>query len=114
MARVAITPAPVTRDGLDDSTVTETTGDATNHHSVINRGSMWVEVRNSNGAATARTVTYRLVGGADGQTIAPKTKSIAAGQTFRMGPWPIEAYGGTLLIDVEHADLKLRAFYLTF
>jgi hypothetical protein len=73
---------------------------------------MWLEVRNSNGAATARTVTFLLAGAVDGQSVTPRTKELAAGETWMLGPWPANMYSGQLLIDVDHADLKIAAFQL--
>jgi hypothetical protein len=112
MARGAIVAHVVNRTGLDRSTITETTGVPADGHYVTNDTGMWIEVRNSNAVATARTVSFNLSGGADGQSIVPKTKSIAAGKTFVMGPWPSNMYGGQLLIDVDHAELMIAAFKL--
>jgi hypothetical protein len=112
MARGAITAHVISRTGLDRSTIVETTGVVADGHYVTNETGMWIEVRNSNVSATARTVSFRLSGGADGQSIVPKTKVIAAGKTFALGPWPSNMYGGQLLIDVDHAELMIAAFKL--
>lgn len=112
MARGVITPTVVNRAGINRTALVPTTGDATNGHTIPNRGMMWVEVENTNGAATARDVSFRLTGGVDGQSITPKTKTIAAGQTWLYGPFPAGYYGGNLLVDVAHADLTILAFEL--
>lgn len=112
MARGQITAGLVTRDGLDDSTVTPTTGDPTNGHYVANTGLTTVVVTNTNGASTSHTVTWNLVGSKDGQGIKPRTKVIPAGKTYRFGPFPTDAYGGQLNIDVDHAELTLKAYTL--
>lgn len=114
MARGAITPYVITRAGLNQATATATTGVPADGHKVINRPGTFVEVKNTNGASTARTVTFVIVGGKDGQAIAPRTKSIAAGVTYKFGPFPSEMYGGHILIDVDHAELTIAAFVLEF
>lgn len=111
MARVPINNHVIDRvTGLDRSTIDETDGDAVNNHTMANDGQTWIEVRNSNGASTARVLTVRLPGTKDGQAYTPKTYSIAAGKTISLGPWPADIYGGDVLMDVAHAELKLASF----
>ncbi len=111
MARGTITPYIYNHiTGLDLSTATATTGVPADGHKVANRPGMFVDVKNTNGASTARVVTFVIPGGRDGQAIVPRTKSIAAGKTFRLGPWPSADYGSQLLIDVDHAELTIVAF----
>lgn len=111
MARGTITPYVYNHiAGLDLSTATATTGVPADGHKVVNRPGMFVDVKNTNGASTARVVSFVIPGGKDGQTIVPRTKSIAAGKTFRLGPWPQDSYGSTLLIDVDNAELTIVAF----
>ncbi|MGW7105107.1 hypothetical protein ACWGHU_02930 [Streptomyces xanthophaeus] len=87
--------------------VTQTTGDATNNHSVNNNGRVIVIVENA--GASARVVTFNLTRKVDGQTATPRTKSLAAGAKEAFGPFDPQDYGGKLLVDVAHADLKLTA-----
>lgn len=87
--------------------VTQTTGDATNNHVVNNNGRVVILVENS--GATARVVTFNLTRKVDGQTVTPRTKSLAAGAKEAFGPFDPQEYGGKLLVDVAHADLKLTA-----
>lgn len=107
MARGAITPAALSRAGV---ALTETTGDATNGHSIAaNDGRVFILARNSNGSATARTVSVLVEQQVDGQTVAAKSMSVAAGATKAFGPFPKAVYGETLLVDVDNAEMFLRA-----
>lgn len=108
MARAALTVTPISKTGI--APTAETTGDATNNHSVANDGRTFLLVRNSNGAATARILTIRLSGSVDGQAITSRTYSIAAGASLYVGPFNTTNYGTTMLVDVAHADLKLSAY----
>lgn len=108
MARVAVPVTTISRAGV--APASETTGDATNNHSVQNNGKTFLLVRNGNGASTARTVTLRLSGSYDGQSVTPRTVTIAAAASRYIGPFPTSTYGTSLLVDVEHADLKLSAY----
>ncbi len=110
MARGAIPLNTFNRDGLDLSTVTPVTGNATDNHYVVNRAGMQLHIKNTNGASTARTVTFHIPGGKDGQTIVPRTETLAAGKEYIFGPFPVEVYGGEINIDVSHAEVTLRAF----
>lgn len=105
MARGAIPVSITTRDGV--LLPAETNGDATNFHYVINSGKTKVHVRNS--GAVSRTVTFKFYRTVDSQTVASRTKAIPAGETHVFGPFPVEDYGSQLLIDVDNAELKLRA-----
>lgn len=107
MARGVVPVTEITRTGVAEPA--ETNGDATNNHVIANDGNMWIEVRNSNGASTARTLTIHLTGARDGQAPAPKTYSIAAAATRRIGPFPVSLYGSAMQVDVDNAELKLLA-----
>ena len=107
MARAAINNADVVRTGTGVALPSETTGDPVNNHFVNNDGNVILIARNSNGASTARTVTVRLPGAVDGQTISPRTYSIPAGATRVIGPFPTGSYGTTMQVDVDNAELLL-------
>lgn len=109
MPRVDIPVTQITRSGV--APATEVNGDTVNNHSVVNDGSVWLEVRNS-GTTVARTVSARFENTIDGQTIPAKTWSIATEATRRIGPFPVRMYGSSLLIDVDNAELKLTAYKL--
>jgi hypothetical protein len=107
MARAAINNANVVRTGTGVALPSETTGDPVNNHFVNNDGNVIIVVRNSNGTATARTLTVHLSGAVDGQSITPRTYSIAAGATRVIGPFPTGSYGTTMQVDVDNAELLL-------
>lgn len=107
MARALIPTAVATTAGT--VLPNEQDGDPVNNHYLQNSGKTKLLVRNSNGAATARTVTLRLYRTVDGQSITSKTKSIAAGATAVFGPFDQTDYGTQVLVDVDNAELKLRA-----
>lgn len=113
MPRTAIPVTVIDRTGVDLSTITPTPLDVPNGNSIINTGNMWIEIKNTNAASTARTVTIALSGSYDGQSVTPKTQSIAAGKTWIKGPWPPGIYGGQLLINGDHLELTVMAFKLT-
>lgn len=107
MARAALTVTAVSRAGV--ALPAETDGNATDNHTVANDERTIVLARNSNGAATARTVTVHIDQEVDGVGGLTKTYSIAAGATKAIGPFPTKIYGNPVLLDVDNAELKLRA-----
>ena len=108
MARTAVPVTEITRAGV--APAAETNGDAVNNHSVSNDGRVVLLIRNSNGSATARTLTVNFAKDVDGQTITPRTDSIATGASRYIGPFDVATYGRTMSIDVDHAELKLSAY----
>lgn len=107
-----ITIARISRTGLDLSTVTPVAADVANGNSVVNSGNMFIAVHNTNSGSTAHIVTATLTGGKDGQTITPKSISVAATKTEYLGPWPSDIYTGVLQIQGAHAELLISAFEL--
>ncbi len=105
MARGQISSAVSARTGT--KLLDEVNGDPVNNHYVVNTGKTKLLIRNS--GATPRTVTIRLFRTVDGQSVTSKTKAIPAGETHVFGPYPKNDYGTQLLIDVDNAELKLRA-----
>ncbi|MFI6444731.1 hypothetical protein [Kitasatospora sp. NPDC050543] len=86
-----------------------TTGDPTNGHSIANDGATLLLVENG-GSTVARTVTVQIARKIDGLTAtAQRTKSIPVGQTQLFGPYDPKDYGSLLLVDVDNAELKIRA-----
>ena len=113
MARVALTVDKATEGGT--ALTAEANGDATNGHYIANNdGKVYIIARNSGaGARTVTVKTPRQVGSLD---VAENINSIAAGATEIMGPFPQQTYNQNtagvedqLHIDVEHAEVKLRA-----
>lgn len=109
MARTAVPVSALSRAGV--APPSETDGDATNGNSVINDGQTFLLVRNSNGASTARTITFRPSAKVDGQSVT-RAVSIDAAASRYFGPFPTGIYGRTLQVDVDNAELKLSAFRL--
>lgn len=107
MARGAVPVTGISRSGVE--LPIETTGDATNNHSVVNDGKTLLLARNTNGASTDRTVTVHVTRTVDGQAVASRSYPVAAGKTKALGPFPPADYGDTLLVDVDNAELMLRA-----
>ncbi|WP_228973382.1 hypothetical protein [Streptomyces sp. DH12] len=83
-----------------------TTGDATSHHVMINDGRTGIIVKNT-GSTVARTVTFRIAQTVDGQAVAPRTATLAAGEQRLFGPFDVNSYGGKLEVDVDHTELTL-------
>lgn len=103
MPRVDI---PVTFADRAGTTLTPTTGDPVNNHSVQNDGHTGVIVENT-GSTVARTVTFRIARKVDGFAVTSRTETLTVGQKQLFGPFDVSEYGGKLLIDVDHAELKL-------
>ncbi|MFD8595355.1 hypothetical protein ACFV1L_10175 [Kitasatospora sp. NPDC059646] len=86
-----------------------TVGDPVNGHVVANDGRVGLLVRNT-GSTVGRTVTVRLSGTLDGQAVsATRTKTLAAGADALFGPYPKDMYTASLLVDVDNAELTIRA-----
>lgn len=111
MARGNLARTELNRGGVAPGA--EVTGDAVNGHAMANDGKCFLLVRNANGGSTARIITFHLNGTIDGQSVTPRTTSIAAGASRYFGPFPPNTYGASLLIDVAHADLVLTAYHLS-
>lgn len=109
MARTALTYGTISRAGL--TPVTPVAGDVANGNSLANDGRTFFLLANT-GSTVSRTLTIGLVGGADGQTIVPKTETLAFGTSQWFGPYPPEAYGGTLKLNVDNAELKFSCYRL--
>jgi hypothetical protein len=111
MARALISPVAVTRAGV--APPAETTGDPVNFHYVPNDGATYLLVRNSNGASTARVLTVRVATLIDGQAVASRTYSIAAGASRYIGPFDVATYGTQLLLDPDNAELRMSALQMS-
>lgn len=105
MARGQIATTVSDRDGT--ALPTETDGDAVNNHYIQNTGKTKLLARNS--GATPRVVTIHVYRTVQGQTVEPIEKTIPAGETHVFGPYPVNDFGSQLLVDVAHAEVKLRA-----
>jgi hypothetical protein len=103
MPRVQIPVIKATRAGV---ALTATTGDPVNNHYVDNDGRTGVIVENT-GSTVSRTVTFKISQTVDGLAVTPRTETLAVGERQLFGPFTVGEYGGKLLIDVDHAELKL-------
>lgn len=110
MPRLTLPVTTITRSGV--APAAETNGDPANNHQVPNDGRTVLLVRNSNGAATARTLTVVIQGAIDGFAPAPRTYSIAAGASRYIGPFDPAIYGSLMQVNVDNAELKLSAYNL--
>lgn len=106
MALVPVTITEVNRN--DPGPATETTGDPVNGHSISNDGMTLVEVRNA--GATPRLLTVAYNASVDGGTPDPREFTVpVATSVYKLGYFPVPAYGRELVVTVAHADLKLMA-----
>ncbi len=105
MPRVAVPTTTSTSKGA--LLAAEANGDATNNHYLQNSGRERFIARNS--GAGARTVTLLFNKTVEGQAITSYVKSIPAGESWVFGPFDVENYGTQVSINVEHAEVKLRA-----
>ncbi|MFJ9694962.1 hypothetical protein [Kitasatospora sp. NPDC101183] len=86
-----------------------TAGDSANGHTIVNDGRVMLIVENA-GSTVARTVSIQISKPVDGfSAVATRTVSVAAGATRLLGPYPTADYGPALLVDVDNAELKIRA-----
>ena len=106
MARTALTATQASRAGT--TLPAATAGDATNGNSVQNDGRVILIAKNTNGASTARTITFQTVRSVDGLTNPTRQESIPAGETQVFGPFPPTDYGTTLAFDVSNAEVTIQ------
>ena len=111
MARTSLPHTNISRAGVAPGA--EVNGDVANGHTTVNDGRVLILARNSNGASTARTITFRLPGTVDGQSVTSRAVSIPAGASRYFGPFPTSVYPGKVEIDVDNAELKLTAYHLS-
>lgn len=105
MAAVPVTN--ITRAGGVDPA--GTAGDTTNGMTVSNGGTMFLQVNNTD--TVARTFEIDVPGAIDGIAPANRTYSLAAGESRKIGPWPVTIYGNSLSVPVVSSNLlQFRAF----
>jgi hypothetical protein len=96
--------------------LTFTAGDAAVGHqtALVNRKTV-VIAKNTNGAATARTVSFISVVDGSNRTGDISAYELAAGEEKVFGPFESIGWahtGGVLWIDVSHAEMKLAVIQL--
>jgi hypothetical protein len=105
MPRTAMTVTDISRAGV--AVPAEQTVDVANGNYVPNDGKVVLLVRNSNGAATSRTLTIAVNGSIDGQPVTSRSYSIAAGASRYLGTFDTTNYGTQLNINGDNTDLKV-------
>ena len=103
-ARVSIPVTLADRSGV--TLPAPVPGDAANFNSVVNSGSTLLIVKNV--GATPHTLTVHLDRTVDGFAAAPRTKTLAAGETRIFGPYSVADYGPILHVDVDNAELTIQ------
>lgn len=106
MPRVVVPVVKTSKNGINATT--PVTGDAVNNHYYNNSGHTMLLVKNT--GAGARTVTILVTGTVDGNPATKAPISIPAGQEWLIGPYDVNNYGSQVSVNVEHAELTLRAF----
>jgi hypothetical protein len=105
MARTALTVTNIVRS-VSTAVPAETTADVVNGNTYANDDHAFVTVRNAH-ATVAKTLTVSFPNTVDGQSISPKVYSIPATLTHDVGPFPVQYYGTSVLINGESTDIKL-------
>lgn len=102
----------VTVNNLDHKTPlakpTSLACDATNGNSATNGGSLILELNNS--GASTYTVAVAFASTVDGQTVAPLSYSLAAGETKLVGGFPVSIYGSTVVFTASNVAVKYIAY----
>lgn len=109
MARTPIPVAGISKTGV--AAPTTKAGNAADGNSAGNPDGRTI-VRVHNAGVVSRTLNIRITITVDGQPVTPRTVTVPAGQTRLAGPFDRVRYSTTLLLDPEHADLRLSAFRL--
>ena len=107
MPRTNIAATQATRSGA--VLPAATAGDAVNGNSTANDGRVVLIVRNTNGASTARTITFQTNVSVDGLTAPVRSETIPAGETQVFGPFSPNDYGNVLAYNVDNAELTVQA-----
>jgi len=107
VARTSIAPVQASRAGT--VLPAATAGDAVNGNQIANDGRVILIVKNTNGASTARTITFQTARSVDGLTAPTRQESIPAGETQVFGPFDPNDYGTTLAFNVDNAELTVQA-----
>lgn len=111
MSRTPLTVYPVVRTALR-ATPVPVAGDVANGNIITNDGATFLELTNADGANT-HTCTVQVASGVDGLTAGPRTYTLPISAAVqKTGVFPVAAYGPTLLINVDNANVKVNAFTL--
>jgi len=110
MARTQTTVNKIIATGTGLTPVAQAAVDVANGNYCRNNGKTWLEVTNTNGAAQSRVLTVHFNRKVAGQTVTPKTYTLAAGASRRIGPFDPANYGGLLNFNGDHAELTVAAY----
>ena len=114
MPRTSINVAPLnTRAGIVIGATSggEVNGDPANNHFIAgNDGKIILHARNTAGTTV---VTIRPVTGPGGFTFPNETVSVGASADKLIGPFPVSMFGDTVNIDVDTANVRLRAYQIS-
>lgn len=83
-----------------------TAGDAANDHTFTNTGRTMVLVTNS--GAVSRVAEVVITRTVQGQTPPVLTRTLAAGERWLFGRFPVEDFGKLLQFNVNHAELTMN------
>lgn len=108
MAATRINLVQAVRTGVDISA--GTAADAANGNVVANDGRLALLCKNTGG--TPYTVTVAFAEKVDGQTVAPRVVSLAAGAFEALGPYPPDEYGDQLSVTAENAAVTIVPLHL--
>jgi hypothetical protein len=109
MAATPLTVRTIT-EGTGLTPAAETAGDNVNGNSVTNGSTVWLEMTNTGGSVATVTVAYAQQ--VDGQTVPPRSYSLAAAAKLRAGVFPVSLFGSTLTIQPSAATVTLAAYQL--
>lgn len=87
-----------------------TAADAVNFNSSVNDGHTILVAHNTD--AASHTVTVHITRTVDDVVPAPKTFTIAAGDTEYLGPWPTNDYSASIQYDADSALVTILPLQL--
>lgn len=106
MPRTQIPIAGTSKAGVDAPQ--KEAADPVNGNAIDNSGNQTILII-GNAGTVSRTVQIQVTATVDGLPVNPRNVSIASGAELVCGPYPVWWYGSTLLLDPEHADLRISA-----
>lgn len=109
MARTLITTKRIRLAGFTWVAADLVTPDTSNGNYALNDGATVVYL--ANGAST-RTLTVTTPDTINGLAVADQVYSLTANQFDLVGPFPVETFGPTLIMDFSATDLKCLVFSL--
>lgn len=90
----------------------ETNGQVGDGNYANNSGRTIIIARNAS-VDTNYDVTVHVRKEVEGKNVEEHVKEVAFGTTQVFGPYPVSEYGTEIWVNVEHADIKLRAIQVS-